>query len=177
MRALRRLGCSDRNACGINLFIECRFGTGCPPLCLGSSNSALRRPFRSASNDFTMAAARFRRFERTLPTLSLVDPTAAQEANKGESDRLAPATVARQKQAPSRFVICPIQLKSPNGCVELLVGMTHDVLGKVRRLRRPAHGNVVWFGGRLGALVQTAKAGHIRANSPLVEANSDAKHG
>jgi len=30
------------------------------------------RPFRSASNDFTMAAARFRRFERTLPTLSLV---------------------------------------------------------------------------------------------------------
>jgi hypothetical protein len=33
--------------------------------------------------------------------------------------------------------------------IERLIGMTHDVLGKVRRLRRPARGNVVWFGGRL----------------------------
>jgi hypothetical protein len=72
VRALRRLGCSDCNACGINLIIECRFGMVCPPFCLGSSNSASRRPFKPASNDFSMAAVCFRRFERTLPALSLV---------------------------------------------------------------------------------------------------------
>ena len=43
------------------------------------------------------------------------DPTTAQ-ANKGESDRSAPVTVASQKKEPSRFVVRPIQLKSPNGC-------------------------------------------------------------
>ena len=73
------------------------------------------------------------------------DPTTAQ-ANKGESDRLALATAAHKKE-PSRFVGRPIQLKSPNGYHRTC--MTHDVLGKVRRLRRRARGNVVWFGGRL----------------------------
>jgi hypothetical protein len=40
--------------------------------------------------------------------------------------------------------------------VDRLIGMTHDVLGKVRRLRRPARGNVVWFGGRPGSLAISA---------------------
>ncbi len=40
--------------------------------------------------------------------------------------------------------------------VERLVGMTHDVLRKVMRLRRPARGNVVWFGGRLGNVAISA---------------------
>jgi hypothetical protein len=40
--------------------------------------------------------------------------------------------------------------------VEPLIGMTHDDFGKVRWLSRPARGNVVWFGGRLGNVAISA---------------------
>jgi hypothetical protein len=39
---------------------------------------------------------------------------------------------------------------------ERLIGMTHDVLGKVKRLRRPARGNVVYFRGRLRNVASSA---------------------
>src|SRR5208337_3593830 len=72
------------------------------PLDLRRMTSPWRQPAFAALKE---RCRRYRRF----------DPTTAQEANKGESDRLAPATVACQK-GPSRFVVRPIQLKSPNGC-------------------------------------------------------------
>jgi hypothetical protein len=56
------------------------------PLDLRRVTSPWRQPAFAALNE---RCRRYRWF----------DPTAAQEANKGESDRLAPATVARQKQA------------------------------------------------------------------------------
>src|ERR1700674_4790326 len=39
---------------------------------------------------------------------------------------------------------------------ERLIGMTHDDFGRVRRLSRPARGNVVWFGSRLGNVAISA---------------------
>jgi len=103
-----------------------------------------------------MAAASFAALNQRCRRYRWFDPTAAQEANKGESDRLAPATVAHQKKESPRFVVRPIHLKSPMAAVERLFGTTHDVLGKVRRLRRPARGNVVWFGRRLGSVAISA---------------------
>ena len=89
------------------------------------------------------------RQERTLPGLS--------QACSGSKQRGIRPVGAGDGGAPKRGIaeVCgspnPIEVAEwlPSN---LLIGMTLDVLRKVmKRLRRPARGNVVWFGGRLGA--------------------------